>query len=160
MAPSLILLSLGTHQQPFPRALDLIQPIAEGGDEVIIQHGSTPPRMAMANVSWREYMDFDELVATMRKADNVVCHAGVGTIMTALQNGHSPIVIPRLARHGEHVDDHQLDITGRFAERGLVRCVKDGEGLAAFLAQRAEDQSHAIGAGSEELRRRVLEATG
>lgn len=154
----MILLSLGTHQQPFPRALDLIAPLASQGVPIIVQHGSTAPRSGMQNVTWIEFMPFDDVVDTMIKADNVICHAGVGSIMTALQVGHTPVVVPRLADHGEHVDDHQLDIATRFAERGLVRCVTTATDLAPLLTPRNIHDDRPIGKGSVALRAAVADA--
>jgi UDP-N-acetylglucosamine transferase subunit ALG13 len=154
----LILLSLGTHQQPFPRTLDLVEPLARGGEDLVIQHGSTTPRPEMPNTVWIEFMPYEEVVEAMARADSVICHAGVGTIMTALKAGHTPVVIPRQAQHGEHVDDHQLDIATRFAERGLVRCVTTETDLAPLLTPRNEDSGQRIGKGSMELRTAVSEA--
>ena len=154
----MILLSLGTHQQPFPRALDLVESLTRGGEDLVIQHGSTPPRPEMPNTIWVEFMPYEEVVDAMAQADSVICHAGVGTIMTALQAGHTPVVLPRLARHGEHVDDHQLDIATRFAEQGLIRCVTSETDLAPLLTPRNEDKDRRIGRGSTALRVAVSDA--
>ena len=154
----MILLSLGTHQQPFPRALDLVEPLARNGENLVIQHGSTPPRPEMPNTVWIEFMSYEEVVDVMAKADSVICHAGVGTIMTALKAEHTPVVIPRLAQHGEHVDDHQLDIATRFAERSLVHCVTSETDLAPMLTPRGENSGRQIGKGSAELRAAVSDA--
>jgi UDP-N-acetylglucosamine transferase subunit ALG13 len=154
----LILLSLGTHQQPFPRALDLTESLARQGREIVVQHGSTPPRPQTPNISWVELMPFEELVSTMASAESVICHAGVGTIMTSMQAGHTPVVIPRQARYGEHVDDHQTDIAIRFAERGLIRCVTSESDLAPLLMSRYEGSDRPIGRGSLLLRSAVSEA--
>jgi UDP-N-acetylglucosamine transferase subunit ALG13 len=154
----LILLSLGTHRQPLNRALDLIEPLARDGTHFIVQYGSTAPRPEMPGTTWVELMAFDELVETMARAESVVCHAGVGTIMTALQAGHTPVVIPRQAQHGEHVDDHQLDIATHFAERGLVRCVTSETDLVPLLTARGENSSPRVGKGSVELRAVVAAA--
>lgn len=153
----LILLSLGT-QQPFPRALDLIESLAYRDMDIMVQHGSTPPRPDIPNTTWVEFMPFEALVDAMVQADSVVCHAGVGTIMTALQAGHTPVVIPRQAQHGEHVDDHQLDIAMHFAERGLVRRVTCERDLGPLLTPRREADDQRIGKGSVELRATVYNA--
>ena len=55
--------------------------------------------------------------------------------MTALRLGHAPIVVPRLHRFGEHVDDHQLDIARRLQERGLVRCVEPGDTISLITTR-------------------------
>jgi UDP-N-acetylglucosamine transferase subunit ALG13 len=103
-------------------------------------------------------MSFDDVVDTMMRAESVICHAGVGSIITALQVGHTPVVVPRLAVHGEHVDDHQLDIATRFAERGLVRCVTTATDLTPLLTPRNIHEDRPIGKGSMALRAAVAEA--
>jgi UDP-N-acetylglucosamine transferase subunit ALG13 len=112
----------------------------------------------MPNTIWVEFMSYDEMVNAMAKADSVICHAGVGTIMTALKARHIPVVIPRQAQHGEHVDDHQLDIATRFAERGLVRCVTSETDLAPLLTPRGENSGLQIGQGSAQLRAAISDA--
>lgn len=154
----MILLSLGTHQQPFPRAVDLIEPLARQATPVIVQHGSTAPRPDIPFTTWVESMPYEDIVATMTRVDSVVCHAGVGTIITALKTGHTPVVIPRLAQHDEHVDDHQLDIATRFAERGLVRCVTAEADLKSLLTPRSDTTGHQIGRGCAALRTAVADA--
>jgi UDP-N-acetylglucosamine transferase subunit ALG13 len=154
----LILLSLGTHQQAFTRALDLVEPLARQGSRLLVQHGSTPPRPHVPNTRWIEVMPHAQIVEAMARADGVICHAGIGTIMTALNVGHTPVVIPRQAQHGEHVDDHQQEIATRFAERGLVRCVVEQTDLAALLGRRDERIRHRLGKGSAELRTALARA--
>jgi UDP-N-acetylglucosamine transferase subunit ALG13 len=154
----LILLSLGTHQQSFPRALDLVEPLARSGEQLVIQHGSTAPRLAMPNTTWVEYMAFDDVVKAMGDARSVVCHAGVGTIVTAIRAGHTPVVIPRQPGLGEHVDNHQMDIASRYAARGLVHCVTSETDLAPLLTPRCENPSQMVGKGRKELRTAVSEA--
>jgi UDP-N-acetylglucosamine transferase subunit ALG13 len=154
----LILLSLGTHQQPFPRALDLMESVSRAGHSLVVQHGSTRPRADLPQTTWLQFIAFDDLVDKVAHADSVICHAGIGTIMTALQSGHRPVVIPRLAMHDEHVDDHQLDIATRLAERGLVRCVTTETDLAPLLSPRTNGSNGHVYAGSGELRAAVSAA--
>jgi UDP-N-acetylglucosamine transferase subunit ALG13 len=71
--------------------------------------------------------DFDGYATA---ADVVICHAGVGTILRLLELGVSPIVVPRLQRRNEHVDDHQLQVASRLAQLGLVTLI-DAEALTS-----------------------------
>jgi UDP-N-acetylglucosamine transferase subunit ALG13 len=112
----------------------------------------------MPNTEWVKSMPYEELVRSMREARCVVCHAGVGTIMTALKTGHTPVVIPRQLAHGEHVDDHQLDIATQFAEKGLIRCVTSEADVRALLRDRHAAPGAPIGRGRQELRTAVSEA--
>jgi UDP-N-acetylglucosamine transferase subunit ALG13 len=155
----LILVSLGTHEQPFPRAIDLVAPLAKPGRELVIQHGHTPPRPELEHIVWREFMPYEDVVALMKEAESVVCHAGVGTIITAGKTGHVPVVIPRRPELGEHVDHHQFDIAMKFGERGLLRCVSDETDLEPMLTPR-RDGVDPFGGGSHALRDVVLRAVG
>jgi UDP-N-acetylglucosamine transferase subunit ALG13 len=151
----LILLTLGTHEQPFARALALVEPIASR-DEVLVQHGYTPPPVWCPASKRFDFLPYDRLVELMQAADGIVCHAGVGTIMTALSLGTTPVVVPRLERYREHVDDHQLQIAAAFSERGLIE-VPTGDDIAASLALARARRSRLPGP-TPELRNAISEA--
>ena len=74
----------------------------------------------------------------MEEAQTVVTHAGVGSVLTALLNGTRPIVVPRLQRFGEAVDDHQLEFGRRASEAGFVTLVEDTDTLVATIARQQE----------------------
>ena len=94
------------------RALEVLPP-----SELTVQHGPVgPPRCAAAY----DFLPFGRVVELMQEADLVVSHAGVGSILCALQAGHVPIVFPRLKRHAETVDDHQVELARALAQRGTV----------------------------------------
>ena len=56
----------------------------------------------------------------MAEADLVIAHAGVGSALTALDQGKAPVLLPRLKRYDEMVDDHQLMIAAELQSRGLA----------------------------------------
>jgi UDP-N-acetylglucosamine transferase subunit ALG13 len=80
------------------------------------------------------FLAYDELAEKMNAADAVVTHAGVGSILTALRMGHTPVVVPRLRRFGEHVDDHQVELTRDLAATGRVVAVWEMAQLAPAVA--------------------------
>lgn len=114
----MILVTLGTDARPFERALDLIDRLRPT-HELVVQHGHTPAR-DWEGVTWVDFVPFDTLTSFMKDAEAIVCHAGVGSIMTVVSLGRRPVVIPRLGTYGEHVDDHQLQIVAKLATRGYV----------------------------------------
>ncbi len=79
-------------------------------------------------------LSYEQLVEDVCRARVVVCHAGVGSVLTALANDKRPIVVPRLQRYGEAVDDHQLAFGRRLAAAGLVTLVEDLGLLADAVA--------------------------
>ena len=65
-----------------------------------------------------------QLREEIAKADIVISHAGTGSILTALSLGKRPVVVPRRAAHGEHVDGHQDDLADYVARAGLARVLE------------------------------------
>ena len=56
-------------------------------------------------------------------------HAGIGSALMALDSGKLPILVPRLERHGEHVDDHQTADRSRARSAGGWRSTAAVEDL-------------------------------
>jgi UDP-N-acetylglucosamine--N-acetylmuramyl-(pentapeptide) pyrophosphoryl-undecaprenol N-acetylglucosamine transferase len=120
----LIFATLGTHHDPFPRAVDAALTLA-GDAELVVQHGHTKPVPAGANVRFYQWLSPDEIDAFVREATLVITHAGVASVVGAVRAGHHPIVIARRKRLGEHVDDHQLQIVSVLARLGLITPLLD-----------------------------------
>jgi UDP-N-acetylglucosamine--N-acetylmuramyl-(pentapeptide) pyrophosphoryl-undecaprenol N-acetylglucosamine transferase len=126
----LILTVLATDEHPFERALDAIEPL-RATHGLVVQHGHAPARH-WQDVRWLDFTPYEMLMSLMPEADAIVCHAGVGTIMTILSLGRR-VVIARLAAHGEHVDDHQLQIVAKLTERGYLVPVESGVEIVAAI---------------------------
>lgn len=126
----MIFVSLGTSM-PFDRLLQAVDRIAPE-EELVLQTGATSYRPSRG--SCFEFLAVDEFVALVRRARIVVMHAGAGSVLTALANGKRPVVVPRLAAHGEAVDDHQVAFARRMSEAGLVTLVEDVDDIPAVVA--------------------------
>ena len=142
----MIFATVGTHGQPFTRFLDAL---ASLDGDVVVQYGHNEPPAGVYVAT--AFLPFDELCSYMHDADVVVTHAGVGSILCARQAGHVPVVVPRLHRFGEHVDDHQTELVSALAADGHVVPVWDIAELPAAVARagrctdvhRAENPLHA-----------------
>jgi UDP-N-acetylglucosamine--N-acetylmuramyl-(pentapeptide) pyrophosphoryl-undecaprenol N-acetylglucosamine transferase len=55
-----------------------------------------------------------------RRADVVITHAGVGSVIALIESGIFPVVVPRRSAHGEHVDDHQAEIADLVGQVGIA----------------------------------------
>lgn len=125
----MIFVTVGTHQQPFDRLLGALPRL--GAEELVVQCGYGHPPAGIAAVP---FMPFEDIVAGMRRAERVVTHAGVGTVLLAIRYGHTPVVVPRLRRHAEHVDDHQVEFTRALADLGRVVPLWDVDDLPSVVA--------------------------
>ena len=71
----------------------------------------------------------------MQKARIVITHGGPASFIMALQEGKTPIVVPRMAKYNEHVNDHQVDFSLAVTERyknSIV--VEDVENLGNIIS--------------------------
>jgi UDP-N-acetylglucosamine transferase subunit ALG13 len=74
-------------------------------------------------------MTQSELARYILAASVVVTHGGPATIAEAIAAGHVPLVVPRLRRLGEQVDDHQLAYARRLDALGEIELVLDAAAL-------------------------------
>lgn len=134
-----VVITLGTERFPFPRALVQVARALRGDVEVLIQTGHTPP-LATAFDS-RPWVPADELLSAIKRADVVVMHAGVGSILAALRAGKHPVILPRYSSLGEHIDDHQRELAARVADQGLATVMGPDEDLTQILPAAARRTS-------------------
>ncbi len=121
---------------PFERLVSSVAELkARGGltEDVVIQTGVGAPRPD--GVTAVETLPFDKIQDLLTDADIVVCHGGTGSLITALRKGCRVVAFPRLPEKGEHYDNHQAEITGAFAARGLIEVANDADELAAAIAR-------------------------
>jgi UDP-N-acetylglucosamine transferase subunit ALG13 len=140
----MIFVTVGTNEAPFDRLLLALDRLP-GGEQLIVQTGAS--RIRPERAFCVEQLPFDAIAEHVRRARVVVMHAGVGSILVALSNGKRPVIVPRLARFGEAVDDHQVAFARRFAAAGLVSLVEDEQSLpAAVVSVPKLTRSNALGA--------------
>jgi beta-1,4-N-acetylglucosaminyltransferase len=124
--------TVGLHPKGFPRLIKGMDEIAGRTQEkVVMQIGSTAylPR----NAHWFRFADYEEIQRLNREARVVVTHAGAGAIITGLRTGVAVVVVPRLSRYGEVIDDHQLELVRALSSDGLVTAVTEVGELESIL---------------------------
>ncbi|MFA9478197.1 glycosyltransferase [Phycisphaerales bacterium AB-hyl4] len=128
----MIFVTVGT-QLPFDRLVEAVDQWAaeRQRDDVLAQVGeSAYPAKAIRTVASLPPAEFQ---ATFASASLVVAHAGLGTILSAMELGKPILVMPRRAAMNEHRNDHQLATAERFADRQGVTIAKDESEIAAHL---------------------------
>ena len=130
----MIFVTLGSQKFQFNRMLIEIDKLIDKGkitEEVFAQIGASDYKPK--NFKYSDFLTQDEFKNYMKNADLVITHAGTGAIVTALKNDKLVIAIPRLAKYGEHVDDHQVQLIDEFKELNFVEPVYETEQLADAL---------------------------
>lgn len=130
----MILLTVGT-QLPFDR---LVEPV----DRWAAEHAKEPVKAQIGPSTYHpKAMDCFSFIAPekcrelQRSARVIIAHAGMGTIVTAMEFGVPIIIMPRRAKHGEHRNDHQLATVKQFSNTPGVYVVHDEHELLERLAQ-------------------------
>lgn len=113
-----VVVTVGTERFPFSRALASVQDALPSSCDVLWQTGHTSYPDLEGEV--RAWFPSPKLNAAVSEADLVITHAGVGSVLMALRSGLHPLIIPRQASLGEHVDDHQVELARYLEERGLA----------------------------------------
>jgi UDP-N-acetylglucosamine transferase subunit ALG13 len=89
----------------------------------------------------------------LEEAEIVVTHGGSGALLDALTLGHRPIVMPRLRRYQEHVNDHQVELCEALASEGRAVVVQDSASLVrAIESARLQPRARTSGQFSSESR--------
>ena len=130
----MIFVTLGTQKFQMNRLVKAVDELAGNGrvdESILIQSGvsSYKPR----HCEFKDFMDSSKYVENISNCSVLITHAGVGTIVTALKLGKPVIVVPRLAKFNEHVDDHQMQIAKAFSDKGCVLSCENVDELAEYI---------------------------
>lgn len=128
----MIFVSVGT-MMPFDR-------LVRAADDWAGAHPETPVLVQIGNGTYEpvhakfvRLMPAAEYRRTVANAALFVAHAGMGSIITAIQSGKPLLMLPRLQALGEHNTDHQLATMRNVGNRpGLHHVLTEGE-LAAKI---------------------------
>lgn len=86
-------------------------------------------------LEWARTVSIEVFRSKLKLCDLVVAHAGMGTIISAIELGKPVIVMPRRAELGEHRNDHQLATAERLRHLRGLKIANDHEELAQLLDQ-------------------------
>ena len=126
----MIFITVGSQKFQFNRLLEQIDLLIEKGsikEDVFAQVGASDYKPK--HYDYKDFITQDEFKEYMSKCNFVITHAGTGAIITALKSDKKVIAIPRLAKYGEHVDDHQIQLIDEFKELNFIEPVYEIEQL-------------------------------
>lgn len=138
----MILVTVGTHDQPFDRLVRAADEMARTLDEqVIIQRGVAT--YVPASAESFPFTTSREMIELVRSARVVISHAAAGAIILALQERKSLILVARRQQWNEHRDDHQTQ---------LARALHDSQRAIAVDHPTAESLLAAVETAEAEVR--------
>lgn len=118
---------------PFDRMIRAVDEWAgaRGRTDIFAQIGKS--RYQPRHIDAVQFLQPAEFRERVRSAQLIVAHAGMGSIITALEAGKPIIVMPKWARLGEHRSDHQIATAKHFGEKPGVIVADDENDLLVKL---------------------------
>ena len=136
----MIFVTVGNSNLGFERLIKAMDNLARALPyPVVMQIGAT--QYTPKNAEWFRYCDHDTIIEYFKKSRVIVTHAGAGTILDILLLGKKPVVVPRLSKFGEVIDDHQLEITRTLGEMRLILPVYNISNLGDVLLEALDHSS-------------------
>ena len=130
----LVFITVGTERYPFARLVGWIDQWARSDvgrrARCFVQYGAGEPPESTEGA---DFLTFPEMREFLSRATAVVCHGGTGSVMLARTLGRRPIVVPRVKRYGENVDDHQVDFAVRLRGLGEAEMAESFDELRGLL---------------------------
>lgn len=136
----MIFVTVGTQKFQFNRLLKKIDELVDGKiikEQIICQSGYST--YLPKNYTSVKFMSSNEYEKCIKRCNILITHAGVGTILTAKRFNKTIIVVPRLEKFKEHVDNHQLQIATDFERKNLVCACNQIQDLD-FKIEKAKNQ--------------------
>ena len=116
----------------FDRLIEKIDAIAKNMNEkIVMQIGNT--RYEPKNTEWFRFESSERIEELYKKSRMIITHGGAGSIIKSLSYGKVPIVVPRYKKFGEHINDHQLDLTKFLDDHGYIVAVYDVSNLESKI---------------------------
>lgn len=137
----MIFITLGSQKFQFDRLLKKVDELIDAKiitDKVVAQTGAST--YVPKNYEYVKFMDREAFAQTMDESSVVITHGGTGVIIGAVKKGKKVIAVPRLAKYGEHVDDHQLQLLKQFDELNIICACYEIEELGDMYEGLADRQ--------------------
>jgi len=117
---------------PFERLIKKMDDIgSKTREKVVMQIGDT--KYTPKHAEYFRFTSTGRIEELNRKARIIVSHGGAGCIIRALRLKKPLIVVPRYKKFGEHVNDHQLDLTVVLEGDGKITAVYDIDNLEVAI---------------------------
>lgn len=136
----MIFVCCGSRGYQFDRLIKEVDRLCKMGvitDEVFAQIGSG--YFLPTEFFYKRFITNAEFCDYQNRADIIISHAGTGALIGALKKGKQVISVPRLAKFGEHIDDHQTQISSILRDEGYLREVLDIEDLEGIIKKAIEE---------------------
>ena len=126
----MIFVCVGSRDYQFDRLIKKVDELCQNGlikEHVVMQIGES--NYVPKSCEYYKFIDKQKFDEYQDNASIIISHGGTGALIGALKKGKQVISVPRLSRFGEHIDDHQMQVSTFLEEMGYIKMVVDIDGL-------------------------------
>jgi SAM-dependent methyltransferase/UDP-N-acetylglucosamine transferase subunit ALG13 len=134
-----VFLTVGMSRWPFDRLVKAVTPLCSE-HVVFAQTGMSTVRLPCTS---SRFLPYEEWMTRAAAADVVITHAG-NSVRLIQRLGKVPIAVPRMARHAEMGNDHQVEYLRREERLGRVVAAWDVAALPAMVAGHADAERRIV----------------
>lgn len=132
----MIFVTVGT-QLPFPRLIDAVTSYFAGKQDVIVMQ-TAQDQFHQGNICAYRHLAPAEFSNYIKESELIISHAGIGSVLTAMDYGKPIIAMPRREKFGEHRNDHQMATYSQLNGRPGIHFAMDIEELGRLLDRKFE----------------------
>ena len=117
----MIFVTVGSRNYPFDRLFKKLDELYDKGmikDKMFAQIGTSAYKPK--HFEYKDFISPEEFETIIEKSDIIISHGASGSIMKALNAGKKVIVVTRLEKYGEHINDHQIQNNEAFRDNNYV----------------------------------------
>lgn len=129
----MIFVTVGT-QLPFDRLITAVDLWAADNPDVEVFAQIGPSQLKPDHIMSVDFVTPDVADRYFRRADLIVSHAGMGSIITALKYHKPLLMLPRRVSFGEHRNDHQLATAKWLGTRNGITVAWSEQDIPRFLS--------------------------
>ena len=132
-------ITVGNGEKSFSRLFINLEKFFELMPQPIIaQCGNT--EFKSPKVKTYKFMELGKFKEYISKSKLIICHAGMGTMMQAIQSNKIPVCVPRMAKHDEIINDHQVDIAKALGKQKKIIYVRNFSRIGFYIKKSQEMQ--------------------
>jgi UDP-N-acetylglucosamine transferase subunit ALG13 len=103
-------------------------------------------------IEWAQFIDADQCGRRVAECELVIAHAGMGSVITAVEANKPIVVVPRRASLGEHRNEHQVATAKHLARERLAFVAWEESDLAGALKAATSWRPADVGARGASVR--------
>lgn len=128
----MIFVTVGS-QEPFDRLIVAVDEWARSRERSDVFAQIASSKLRPGHIQFTQFVEPAQFKRIMQEARLIVAHAGMGSIISALELGKPIVVMPRRADFRETRNDHQVATAERFGEQDRIIVACDEQDLPAKL---------------------------